>query len=176
MLSTNLSLLTTGQNLFVGLRYSRRSTMNKHISLWQRLTDVPTSEYLLLKVQPEFEEPSEVLFFTNERALKSFEMWWDTYSSRFPNDQYLTSPMPIAVNGSKIQGYPLRHLHQLSSKFSKDELAKQFLDEWYWICEFTNDPVIWTNEFWLFESDAEMVMFKLRGKIETEIEDTDTPF
>lgn len=176
MLSTNLSLLTTGQNLFVGIRYSRRSAMTKHISLWQRMTDVQQSEYLLLKVQPEFEEPSEVLFFTNEKSLQSFAKWWDSYSARFTNDEYLTSAIPTASNGIKIQGYPLRHIHQVSSKFTKDELAKQFLDEWHWICEFTHDPVIWTNEFWLFENDAEMVMFKLRGRIETEEDDNNIPF
>jgi hypothetical protein len=177
MLSTNMSLLTTGQALFVGLRYNRRTAMNKHISLWQRLTDVPVNEYLLLRVQPEFEEPSEVLFFTNENALKSFETWWLEYSSRFVNDEYLTSAMPTANNGVKLQGYPLRHVHQVSSKFTKDEVAKQFLEEWYWICEYTQDPVIWTSDFWLFDNDAEMVMFKLRGKIETETDEYDNlPF
>lgn len=176
MSSTNMSILTTGQQLFVGLRYRRRSAMDMHIALWQRLTKVPKSEYILLKVQPEFEEPCDVLFFTNEAALQSFEMWWESYSNRFADSEYLTSVMPKVSNGVKIQGYPLHHVHKVSTRFTKDDMAKQYLEEWYWICEYTQDPVIWTSEFWLFANDAEMVMFKLRGKIETDEDPDNIPF
>jgi hypothetical protein len=171
------TILTSGQQLFVGMRYSKSSAMASHIALWRRLTKTPVTQYEILKVHTEFDGICEVLVFGKKAAYDEFGEWWNEYQKRFVGEEYLTGHIPSARDGVMITGYPLRHGAIQTKNKTPAMILNHFLQEWYWICEFTQDKVIWSNDFWLFESEADMVMFKLKGVVQTEDEDgDDMPF
>jgi hypothetical protein len=156
--------LIPGNQLFVGLTYDRRGVVSQHIALWQRITPVPADHYLILKMQHEFSDACDVLFFTNKTALEQFEQWWTKYSARFPKDQVYMNTMPQPQEGVQMSGYPLMHANRNHLNMMTSQIQRLYHDQWHWIAENTSDPVIWTKDFWLFENEAEMVMFKLRDK------------
>lgn len=167
-------MLHNGKQLIVGMTFERRGAVAQHISVWQSIVRPDIKSYLILRVQPEFDDPCEVLFFNSQEAYDKFKTWWDEYITRFDGREYMNQIIPTIPDGRHISGWPL--IHDTSKLNSADMRSKQFRDEWRWICEFTQDKVRINKEFWLFESEADMVMFKLKGKLQNEDEDDSPPF
>lgn len=163
-----------GQKLFVGLTFQSRGEMGVHVSLWQTINKPDIKTYDIVKVQSEYGDPTDVLFFKTQEAYDSFKTWWDNYTARFTGDEYVMSFFPRVANTQHISGWVYRHEKLRYDRH--DVRSKKFRDEWRWICEFTQDKVWWTQDFWLFENEAEMVMFKLKGKIQNEDEEDNLPF
>ena len=164
MKSPNIKQLEPGTQLFVGLTYERNSVMSNHLVLWEKTTNVPKDQYLVSKMQQEFTDSFNILFFTNKTALESFESWWTKYAARFPKDQVYSSTTPMPMEGQLMTGYPLMHDTRKFKHLSLSAIQKTHLDQWHWLAENTTEPVLFTKDFWLFASEAEMVMFKLRDK------------
>lgn len=180
MTSKDLKQLTPGNQLFVGLTYPRSSIVDKHISLWQRITDIPKEQYIVMKMQHEFSDACDVLFFTNKSAMQKFEIWWSAYALRFPKDQVYQNAIPMPQEGEHLSGYPLMHKGN-NKNMALSMLLRVHTDQWQWIVEHITEPVLYTKEFWLFSNEADMVMFKLRDKRlgdeeKEEVEDYDMPF
>lgn len=165
--------LNTGSSLFVGLRYDANSVVSNHIELWQSLQPVSTEKYSILKVQYEYNQAWTVLFFTNEQDMRDFETWWEIYTKRFHNDDYLTKSIPEPHDGQFISGYPISHRRR-SDRSRRNDM---FNMEWQWIYKNTEHKVWWTSNFWIFENEAEMIMFKLSGDTTSDSQDDDNlPF
>jgi len=101
--------------------------------------------------------------FGSEQTRKHFVKWLTEYEKIFyQNRQLEHTYVPLPISGD-IRGMWVEDNdpHTLSTT-SLAILLENLINDWVWIVSHCHKPVIRMSNGWLFESDAEALIFKMR--------------
>jgi hypothetical protein len=166
-------LFTTGEQLIPVLYIENPCAMMFHISVWMEVCkpnqedygvvwDGKISKYSnLIGGSLAADNMEGVLLIKQGKTLEDFNTWWGNYTKRFEGESWKTEQFPFLKEGMEISGCPIAHGEQLSYTSGQLMATDKLFDRWCWIVEKTYQPVWFSNEFWLFNNTAEMLMYKL---------------
>jgi hypothetical protein len=166
-------LFKTGEQLTSALFIENPCAMMFHISVWIEVCKPNADDYgvvwdgkiskysTLVGGATASDNMAGVLLIKQGQTLDEFNTWWDEYTKRFKGDSWKTEQLPFIKEGQEISGCPIAHGEYLSYTGSQLMSTDKLFDRWCWIVEKTHQPVWFSNEFWVFNNTAEMLMYKL---------------
>lgn len=167
------NLFTQGIPLFAGLALAESDFIHFLLHMWITCEEPDLSTYGVLNVKGHginpstFEEnPSNlVLLFVSEKKRDEFTTWLRGYTARFQGDEWQRRYFPGMTIGNFMSGFTFpADSEQSVANRSYNGICERWVKEWQWIVNHTHSKVLHINGYWLFENEAEMLMFKMRDK------------
>lgn len=98
------------------------------------------------------------LLARGDLAKRMFMIQWDALCRRYEWDP-LTDYVP-QISSNHVNGYMVPHSTGTDPIMRRMQ-PHEAVDDWSWIVKNCQGKAWWHESFWLFESDADAVMFKL---------------
>jgi hypothetical protein len=146
-----------------------------HVSIWILNNNLPEDKFGWMMVRditvnPMTFEPTpktNVLVFDSRKNRDDFNEWLASYTARFGSGDWKTQYLPSIQAGDRVTGFAMPSFDAVNKNnwSMYDGMHPSWLKEWAWIVANTHDKVLFVNEFWLFENESEMLMFKLRDTV-----------
>jgi hypothetical protein len=154
--------LFTGSPLYPGLAATSNKYVRFYVAVWKTVTDCSPENFGILVgsadeiIVADYYSRLLSLLFNNKEDQEKFFAWHARYKERFGEDTWCSSFFPVLSEG-RVNGYAIK-AHETNSLDSiGDAIA-----EWSWIVSNTHDGVSFWQGMWVFQNEAEMLMFKLR--------------
>ena len=162
--------LNAGHTALVGFKFPYDDYSRFHINVWRECSDTYERSNMVITqstakdLASDFEK--EVMFlFSSQKDVDEATAWWDNYRARF-HDMSKTY-LPKFANGQALKGcaYAIEKFESEDSYSDSKSGETDYFSEWVWMVQNTSDKIYWSQHFWFFENDGEMVQYKLTGEV-----------
>lgn len=160
--------------LVAALSLASSTALMFHVSVWVECCkpnkddygiawDGQVSRYTVIAPNtPDVNYMHGTLLIKQGKTLDEFKTWLAQYKTRFSEDSWKTEQLPFVKEAQELNGTPIKHGETLVRGLNNAVLATdKIFDRWCWIVQHTTEPVWIMGEFWFFNNQAEMIMYKL---------------
>jgi hypothetical protein len=160
--------------LFAALALDSATALMFHVSVWIECCQPSSDDYGIVwdgqvsrytAIAPNVPDVNAMhgcLLIKQGKTLDEFKTWFAQYKSRFAGDSWKTEQLPFVKEAQELNGTPIKHGETLQRGLHNTILATdKIFDRWCWIVQNTTQPVWIMGEFWFFNNQSEMIMYKL---------------